>query len=144
MLFRSLTLQLPPSFGPRDLDQLDIVLRNAPKVWPWSVEVRHADLFGGDGRRTLERILNAHRAERVILDTTVLFHRTPITSAGHEEWQTKPRVPRMAEPLTDHPIVRFVGSDFPDLNADGLASWHTTVAEWLDQGRTPRSEEHTV
>ena len=142
-LVGGLTLQLPPSFGPRDLDQLDIVLRNAPKVWPWSVEVRHADLFGGDGRRTLERILNTHCAERVILDTTVLFHRTPVTSAGHEEWQTKPRVPRMAEPLTDRPIVRFVGSDFPDLNADGLASWHNTVAEWLGQGRTPTFFVHT-
>ena len=64
-LIGGLTLQLPPSFGPRDLDALDHVLLKAPQVWRWSVEVRHADFFGGDGRRALDRVLMRHRAERV-------------------------------------------------------------------------------
>ncbi len=142
-LVGGLTLQLPPSFGPRDLDALDHVLLKAPQVWRWSVEVRHADFFGGDGRRALDRVLMRHRAERVVLDTVSLFHRTPITDEGHEEWRTKPRIPLLDDALTDRPVVRFIGSDHPELTDSGLLRWRVRIAEWLDEGRTPTLFVHT-
>jgi uncharacterized protein YecE (DUF72 family) len=142
-LVGGVTLQLPPSFGPNDIDALATVLRDAPQVWPWSVEVRHHEFFGGDGRRTLETVLRRHGAERVILDTVSLFHRTPYTDEGREEWRTKPRVPLLADPLTDRPIVRFIGSDHPEITDAGLGQWAPTVAEWLDDGRTPTMFVHT-
>ncbi len=142
-LVGGLTLQLPPSFGPRDLDALDTVLREAPPVWRWSVEVRHPEFFGGDGRRSLEQVLGRHGSERVVLDTQELFHRTPYSEAGREEWRTKPRVPLIAEPLTEHPIVRFIGSDHPELTDVGLQRWEQTIAEWLDEGRSPTLFVHT-
>ncbi|MFZ4720240.1 MAG: DUF72 domain-containing protein [Ilumatobacteraceae bacterium] len=142
-LVGGLTLQLPPSFGPRDLDDLDAVLRAAPRVWPWSVEVRHHEFFGGDGRRAFEGVLQRHGAERVILDTVSLFHRTPYTDEGRDEWRTKPRVPLLDEPLTDRPVVRFIGSDHPELTDTGLQRWEQTIAEWLDQGRSPTLFVHT-
>ncbi len=142
-LVGGLTLQLPPSFGPRDIAALDQVLAKAPQVWRWSVEVRHADFFGGDGRRALDRVLLRHGAERVVLDTISLFHRTPITEDGHEEWRTKPRVPLLDDALTDRPIVRFIGSDHPELTDSGLDRWRVRIAEWLDEGRTPTLFVHT-
>jgi uncharacterized protein YecE (DUF72 family) len=138
-----LMLQLPPSFGPRDLDALDTVLRDAPGPWPWSVEVRHHEFFGGDGRHALERVLHRHGTERVVLDTVALFHRTPFTEAGREEWRTKTRVPLLAEPLTDRPIVRFIGSDHPELTDDGLRRWAPLLADWIDEGRAPTLFVHT-
>jgi uncharacterized protein YecE (DUF72 family) len=142
-LVGGLTLQLPPSFGPRDLDALDTVLREAPPVWRWSVEVRHPEFFGGDGRRALEQVLDRHRTERVVLDTVALFHRTPYSDEGREEWRTKPRVPLIDVPLTEFPIVRFIGSDHPELTDSGLQRWQQTIAEWLDEGRTPTVFVHT-
>ena len=142
-LVGGLTLQLPPSFGPRDIAALDQALARAPRLWPWSVEVRHADFFGGDGRRALDRVLMRHGAERVVLDTISLFHRTPISDDGHEEWRTKPRVPLLDDALTDRPIVRFIGSDHPELTDSGLERWKVRIAEWLDEGRTPTLFVHT-
>jgi len=142
-LVGGLTLQLPPSFGPRDLAALDTVLLKAPQVWRWSVEVRHPDFFGGEGRRMLDRVLMRHHAERVVLDTLSLFHRTPTTEAGHEEWRTKPRVPLLDDALTDRPIVRFIGSDYPDITDNGLEQWRIRIAEWLDEGREPTLFVHT-
>ena len=142
-LVGGLTLQLPPSFGPRDLSALDSVLLKAPQVWRWSVEVRHPDFFGGEGRRMLDRVLMRHHAERVVLDTVSLFHRTPTTEDGREEWRTKPRVPLLDDALTDRPIVRFIGSDHADITDSGLDRWRIRIAEWLDEGRTPTLFVHT-
>jgi len=137
------TLQLPPSFGPHELTTLRTTLAQLPTEWRWSVEVRHPEFFGGDGRRQLEALLRNHGVERVILDTTALFHRTPITEAGHEEWRTKPRVPLLPEPLTDRPIVRYIGSDHPEFTDSGLVHWHALIAEWVDEGRHPTFFIHT-
>lgn len=142
-LVGGLTLQLPPSFAPRDVGALDAALSAAPRVWPWSVEVRHHEFFGGDGRRSLENVLRRHGAERVVLDTLTLFHRTPYTEAGREEWRTKPRLPLLAEPLTDRPIVRFIGSDHPDLTDEGVHRWAPALADWLYEGRSPTLFVHT-
>ena len=142
-LLGGFTFQLPPSFGPQHLDALALVLRRVPTEWRWSVEVRHPDFYGGDGRRALEALLRRHGAEWVLLDTISLFHRTPISQEGHDEWRTKPRVPLMTEPLTDRPIVRFIGGDHPELTDAGLQRWESITAEWLDEGRTPTIFVHT-
>ena len=142
-LVAGLTLQLPPSFSPRDIAALDATLTAAPRVWRWSVEVRHHEFFGGDGRRALESVLARHGAERVVLDTLTLFHRTPYTEAGREEWRTKPRLPLLAEPLTNQPIVRFIGSDHVDLTDDGVRRWAPELADWLHEGRSPILFVHT-
>lgn len=142
-LLGGITFQLPPTFGPGDLDSLDHVLRSAPSGVRWSVEVRHPEFFGGSGRRRLEQLLAGHGAERVLLDTVWLFHRTPVSDAGHEEWRQKPRVPVLTDALTDHPVVRFIGSDHPEFTDEGLRTWHDVVAGWLREGRSPTFFVHT-
>lgn len=137
------TLQLPASFGPEDLGALEWVLRQRSTAWRWSVEVRHAAFFTEVGRASLDSMLGRYSVERVLLDTESLFSQPPTTDAGREEWEQKPRVPALHEPLTDHPIVRFIGTDDPEVTAAGIAHWQPIVADWLRDGRTPTVFLHT-
>lgn len=139
----ALTLQLPASFAPVDLDVLASLLGRLPLGWRWSVEVRHPAFFDGVERQRLERTLAHHEVERVLLDSRTLFSRSPATEAGRDAWAKKPRVPALTEPVTDHPIVRFIGSDLPDVTGQGLAEWEPIVASWLADGRTPTVFVHT-
>jgi len=137
------TLQLPPSFGPDDVQVLEATLRQRPTQWRWSVEVRHPAFFTVAGRASLDAMLARHGVERVLLDTEPLFSRPPTTDDGREEWEQKPRVPTLTEPTTDHPIVRCIGHDDPSITAAGIARWVPIVAEWLREGRTPTVFLHT-
>lgn len=118
-------------------------MRQRSTAWRWSVEVRHAAFFNGTGRTALDSMLSRHGGERVLLDTESLFSHPPITDDGREEWEHKPRIPALHEPLTDNPIVRFIGTDDPTVTADGIAHWQPIVAEWLSDGRTPTVFLHT-
>lgn len=137
------TLQLPASFGPDDLGALEWTLRQRSTAWHWSVEVRHSAFFSGAGRTRLDALLSQHGVERVLLDTESLFSRPPLTDDGREEWGQKPRVPALHEALTDQPIVRFIGTDYPEVTAEGIAGWQPIVADWLREGRTPTVFLHT-
>ena len=139
----SLTVQLPASFAPRDLGALDHLLGRAPQGWRWSVEVRHLDFFAGSGRVQLDRLLQRHGAERVLLDSRPLFAMPPRTDEGRQAWERKPRVPAIVEPVGERPIVRFIGSDHPEPTAAGLLDWQPRLAEWLAEGRTPTFFVHT-
>jgi uncharacterized protein YecE (DUF72 family) len=139
----ALMVQLPPSFAPVDLPVLAEVLPQLSHAWRWAVEVRHPGFFGGLARRQLDRMLEAHGVERVLLDSRSLFERPPSTEPGRKEWETKPRVPALVDALTDRPIVRFIGSDHDDLTISGLQSWCSVAANWLGEGRTPTVFVHT-
>lgn len=138
-----LTLQLPPSFGPGELGALDAVLTGATRSARWSVEPRHPQFFSGAGRAEFDALLARHGAERVLLDASALFAQPPTTDAGREEWAQKPRLPTITEPLTDHPIVRCIGNDDPQVAEAGLQRWEPIVAQWLLEGRTPTFFVHT-
>jgi uncharacterized protein YecE (DUF72 family) len=139
----SFTVQLPASFGPSALGALDRALRDAPVDARWSVEVRHPELFEGPARTSIDRLLADRGAERVLLDSTALFSQPPRTDAGREAWSRKPRVPAVREPIGDAPIVRFIGSDDPEVTYAHLATWVGTVATWVGDGRRPTVFVHT-
>ncbi len=142
-LVGGMTLQLPASFAPVDLGVLETQIRRLPSGVAWSVEVRHPAFFEGPHRAALERMLARNEVERVLLDSRALFHQPPRTDAGREAWSRKPRVPALAEALTDRPVVRFIGSDDPEVTAEGLQQWHAIVADWIAEGRTPTFFVHT-
>lgn len=142
-LIGGFTFQLPASFGPTDLGALEWALRQCSSAWRWSVEVRHPAFFAGADRIALDTMLQRHGAERVLLDTESLFSHPPITDEGRAEWEQKPRVPALHEPLGDHPIVRFIGTDDPDVTVLGLERWQPIVAQWVLDGRTPTFFAHT-
>jgi uncharacterized protein YecE (DUF72 family) len=142
-LIGGMTLQLPATFAPVDLGVLESQLRRLPSDVQWSVEVRHPAFFDGGGRLALDRMLARNEVERVLLDSRTLFAQPPRTEAAREAWGRKPRIPALTEPLTDRPIVRFIGSDDPDLTAAGLVEWQQIVADWLGEGRRPTFFVHT-
>jgi uncharacterized protein YecE (DUF72 family) len=142
-LIGAFTLQLPPTFGPGDLGALDWTLRQRSAAWRWAVEPRHAAFFAGRERDALDALLARHGVERVLLDTRPLFAGPPTTDEGRDEWEQKPRLPALGDPLGDHPIVRCIGGDDPHATADGFARWHEPVAGWLRDGRTPTVFLHT-
>lgn len=143
-LIGGLTLQLPASFAPVDLDVLAGVLRRLPAApWRWSVELRHPAFFEPPGRDAVDRVLERAGAERVLLDSRALYSRPPMTEAGREAWGKKPRIAALTDALTDHPIVRFIGSDDDPTTVAALAQWQPIVAEWLREGRTPTVFVHT-
>jgi uncharacterized protein YecE (DUF72 family) len=140
----ALWVQLPPSFGPGDLEQLTGFLRRLPRQHRYCVEVRDPAFFEDPrAEGQLERVLGDADAEWVPFDTTVLFGEPPRSAAEREAWGKKPRVPRRSRALTAHPVVRYIGRDDPERTAAGWQPWLDTVAGWLREGRSPTVFIHT-
>ncbi len=141
---RTLTIQLPASFGPSELDSLARFLPRLPAAHRYGVEVRHPDFFGaGPAQGQLESLLHSHGVEWITFDTTTLFAAPPTSDAEREGWDQKPRLPRRTAALSDEPIVRYVGRDDVDVTVDGWQVWLPVLAEWLREGRRPTFFLHT-
>jgi uncharacterized protein YecE (DUF72 family) len=147
---RTLSVQLPASFGPTDLDALDRFLGRMPAAHRCGVEVRHPEFFALDADDTagaagaaLSSVLARRGAEWITFDTTVLFGAAPTSEAEREGWAQKPRLPRRTEAVTDEPIVRYVGRDDVDVTVEGWQPWVEVVAGWLREGRSPTFFLHT-
>ena len=140
----TLWVQLPPSFGPADLDALAGFLHCLPHEYRYCVEVRHRAFFEDPrSEHQLERALGDVGAEWVTFDTTVLFESPPVTTAEREAWRQKPRVPRRSRALTRYPVVRYIGRDDVTRTVAGWRPWLGMVAGWLREGRSPTVFIHT-
>lgn len=141
---RTLSVQLPASFGPNDLGVLNSFLGRLPDSHRYGVEVRHPAFFQpGATTERLEELLAEHDAEWISFDTTTLFSSPPTSEAEHEGWAQKPRLPRRTAALSDEPIVRYVGRDDVELTEAGWQPWLPVVADWLREGRRPTFFLHT-
>jgi uncharacterized protein YecE (DUF72 family) len=137
-------IQLPPSFGPADLTTLARFMRRLPNDHRYAVEVRHPAFFTDpQAAARLEDVLATSAAEWIPFDTVVLFAEPPTTDMERDAWTRKPRVPRRSTPLTDHPIVRYIGRDDAEQTARGWQFWADTTAGWLREGRSPTVFIHT-
>jgi uncharacterized protein YecE (DUF72 family) len=140
----ALWIQLPPSFGPGDLDALASFLRRLPPDRRSCVEVRHRAFFTDrHWEHQLESVLDAAGAEWVTFDTTVLFASPPASDVEREAWEKKPRLPRRSRALSSHPVVRYIGRDDSARTIAGWQPWADTVAGWLREGRSPTVFIHT-
>jgi uncharacterized protein YecE (DUF72 family) len=140
----ALWVQLPPSFGPGDMGALAAFLHRMPREYRYAVEVRHLAFF--ESRRceqNLRTLLNGLGAEWVNFDSTTLFASPPTSDLEREAWTKKPRLPRRAHALTEHPVVRFIGRDDETRTVDGWQPWLDVVAGWLCEGRSPTVFIHT-
>jgi uncharacterized protein YecE (DUF72 family) len=147
---RTLSVQLPASFGPTDLEALDRFLGRMPAAHRCGVEVRHPGFFApeADGPATaagaaLSEVLARRGAEWITFDTTVLFAAAPTSDAEREGWAQKPRLPRRTAAVGDEPIVRYVGRDDVAATIEGWQVWVEVVASWLREGRSPTFFLHT-
>ena len=137
----ALWVQLPGSFGPGDLPSLARFLRRMRPGQRCAVEVRHQAFF--DEPRDLEKVLGESGAEWVPFDTTELFRTPPTGESERDAWARKPRMPLRTRALTDRPVVRYLGRDDPHRTVEGWQRWVTTVATWLNEGRSPTVFIHT-
>ena len=121
-------LQLPPSYGPRDLPVLDRYLDALPDTFSYAVEIRH-HLFFAEVENELNAVLKSHGVDRVVFDTRGV-HSAQVAS-------NKPKVPVRFLATGRFPFVRFVGHPEVEKNLPLLAEWVPVVANWIREGRTP-------
>ena len=121
-------LQLPPSYGPRDLPVLDRYLDTLPGTFSYAVEIRH-HLFFAEAENELNAVLKSHGVDRVVFDTRGV-HNAQVAS-------NKPKVPVRFLATGRFPFVRFVGHPEVEKNLPLLAEWVPVVANWIREGRTP-------
>ena len=139
-----LCLQLPASFGPEGLDDLDRFLADLPNNFSYSVEVRHGEFFAkGEAERRLHEVLRTHQANRVMFDTRALFDHPAKDAATLDALQKKPEVPLHRVATGMNPQVRFISPMNLQLAEPYLDQWVEGVAKWLEQGKQPYLFFHT-
>jgi uncharacterized protein YecE (DUF72 family) len=139
-----LSIQLPPSFGPDDLDTLTSFIRRLPHSHRFAVELRHPGFYENPDLETaVETVLQHANVEWLNLDTATLYSHEPPSGAERGARRQKPRLPRRFRALTDHPVIRFVGVDDPDTSRVGWQPWLPVLTDWLRHGSTPTVFIHT-
>ncbi len=133
-----LMIQLPPSFGARDLPRLESFLDDLPKDHRYAVELRDAELAAdGMPARIADDLLDAADVGRVIMDTRPLrdgpSEHPDILAARHK----KPNLPVREEAISKDPIVRIVFHPQAEINERWLDRWSTILAAWIGQGLDP-------
>lgn len=138
------SIQLPASFGPADLDTLAGFLHRWSQAHRLAVEVRDPVFCsGGSTERELNDVLAHNRVERVIMDTRAVFAGPCNTPEEREAFERKPRLPVRPVAIGAHPIVRFVGQSDGEANPKWWSKWVPKVAQWLQEGRSPMVFIHT-
>lgn len=129
-------LQLPPSFGPAQLSQLEAFLNFWPADVRLAVEVRHPDFYKEHNPSPLNTLLNQHKTARVMMDTR------PIHTGPTEEQQMlqarerKPNLPLQIATTADFIFLRYIGHPRMEVNNPLLESWSQQISQWLKQGIT--------
>ena len=136
-------LQLPATFGPRDLPALWHFLDGLPKDFTYGVEVRHPEFFAkGEEEQTLNRGLHQRGVNRVILDSRPVHAARPHSEAIRDAQRKKPKVPVHAVLTATNPLIRFIGSDDMTQNRELFQVWLQKLAQW-HQTTTPYLFLHT-
>ena len=127
-------LQLPPSFGPDHLTQLETFLNSWPTDLHLAVEVRHSDFYTEQHTLQLNTMLSQYKAARVMMDTR------PIRTGSTQEQQVlqarerKPNLPLQIAVTTDFTLLRYIGHPRMEVNAPLLDTWAQQIGQWLKQG----------
>ncbi len=134
-------LQLPPSYSPSMLDDLQVFLEGWPATMRLGVEVRHAAWFDSPHNETLNALLARHNMARVVIDTR------PIRSLDGDKilqgsvYQTllaarrrKPNVPVLPERTADFMFLRYIGHPNMEINEPLLDEWADYVSMRLQGG----------
>ncbi|HKV57033.1 MAG TPA: DUF72 domain-containing protein [Ktedonobacteraceae bacterium] len=129
-------LQLPPSFAPAHIEQLQAFLADWPADLPLAVEVRHPLFYQQPSAAHLNKLLEEHNAARVIMDSR------PIRTGPAGEQQIlqarerKPDLPVQIAITTNFAFIRYIGHPRMEMNDEFLDNWAKQFAAWLQQGLT--------
>ena len=134
-------LQLPPSYSPDMLNDLDGFLANWPREVKLAVEVRHTRWFDPPNHENLNALLTAYSAARVVIDTRPIrslqgdkLLQGSVYQRLLEARQRKPNLPIIPELTADFVFLRYIGHPQLEQNAAILDEWAEHLAGWLREG----------
>lgn len=123
-------LQLPPSYGPAQQEDLRTFLEG----WPHdraelAVEVRHLDWFREANTIELTYLLADYNTSRVLLDTRPIYDCPDDPQIESE--RKKPRVPLHKTLTTDTALIRYISHPSLDFNEPYFQDWARQITAWL-------------
>lgn len=129
-------LQLPPSFAPSHLDQLQAFLDFWPAEVRLAVEVRHPAFYKEQQAAEVNVLLERYNAARVMMDTRPLRTGPTKERKMMEARERKPDLPLQIALTTNFAFLRYIGHPNLDVNQPFLESWAHQLGQWLQQGTT--------
>jgi uncharacterized protein YecE (DUF72 family) len=129
-------LQLPPSFGPEQIAQLQTFLTFWPPDIQLAVEVRHPDFFKEPHAAALDALLSQHQVARVMMDTRPIRVGTAEEQQILQARERKPDLPLQISLTADFAFVRYIGNPQMETNEPFLAEWAQILGQWLLEGKT--------
>lgn len=129
-------LQLPPTFGPAQLPQLETFLNFWPGDVHLAVEVRHPDFYEEQHAPALNALLSRYHAARVMMDTRPIRVGSAEEQAILQARERKPNLPLQVAVTTDLVFLRYIGNPQMEINASFLDPWAQQIAQWLKQNLT--------
>ncbi len=136
-----LFIQLPPRYGPRQIDDLNQFLQGWTTAAPdceIALEVRHIDWFQRDSAVQLTALLEDLGVGRVLLDSRPIYEGPPtarLEQLPKAQREKKPRVPLQPSMTSDFAFVRYVSHPTLHENQLYLSQWVHQIAAWLEQGK---------
>lgn len=129
-------LQLPPTFGPAQLPQLETFLNFWPSDVHLAVEVRHPDFYEEQHAPTLNALLSRYHTARIMMDIRPIRVGSAEEQAVLQARERKPNLPLQIAVTTDFVFLRYIGNPHMEVNASFLDAWAQQIAQWLKQDLT--------
>jgi uncharacterized protein YecE (DUF72 family) len=132
----TLFLQLPPRFGPEQLERLHAFLDALPSGFHFGVELRHERFFaGGPEEDDAVALLRERGVDIVMMDARGLH-------AGHslavaDVRARKPKLPVVMRATGQRPLVRCVPHETFEAGRHFVEPWATQLATWIHAGKQP-------
>jgi uncharacterized protein YecE (DUF72 family) len=125
--------QLPPSYGPDRLGDLETFLTALPHDQAeFALEVRHLDWFKEPHSSRLTDLLKKLGIGRVLLDTRPIYD-VPDDPQLHSE-RRKPQLPLQLSVTTGFSLIRYISHPDLETNQPFMQEWVQHVDKWLRQG----------
>lgn len=129
-------LQLPPTFAPAHLPQLQTFLDFWPQDLRLAVEVRHPDYYVKLHEQHLNTLLTQYQVARVMMDTRPIRVGPASEQQMLQARERKPDLPVHIARTTDFIFLRYIGHPRMEMNEPFLDQWAPRLAEWYKQGET--------
>ncbi|MCE0496288.1 DUF72 domain-containing protein [Vibrio sp. DNF-1] len=139
------TIQLPASFSPEHLSDLQTFVRYFPQSASLAIEVRHQHFFSkGPEEKAFNAWLIDKNLDRIIMDSRPIFSVSPTGPLLADAQKKKPKVPVHAISTANHPLIRFIGLPSPADNTDFIQPWIGKLSDWMSRGKIPYLMVHTA
>lgn len=125
--------QLPPSYGPEQLEDLQRFLAALPlAAGQFAVEVRHPAWFQPTAAIALTQCLTDLGIGRVLLDTRPVYE--VADDPQRLSARKKPRLPVVFQQTAPFTLIRYISHPEWETNLPFVADWADPIATWLQSG----------